>query len=150
MDTSQFIETAFYEEQFAASRRVPHSSSSISALGKPTGGAFRARLRRRRRITASNETAKTALKSLFHLSIGPNYYWDHAAISAGLVQHYLAQFHPAFFVRDAFSIPLSEKFYTRITSADGVHNGNLHVHSLGLSAIRQLKGSRQEHAHLLD
>jgi len=101
-------------------------------------------------MTASNETAKTALESLFHPSIRPNYYRDHAAISAGLVQHCLAQFHPAFFVCDAFGIPLSEKFYTCITSADGVHNGNLHVHSLGLSAIRQLEGSRQERAHLFD
>ena len=81
-----------------------------------------------RPMTASNETAKTTLESLFHSSIRPNYYGNHAAISAGLVQHCLAQFHPAFFVCQAFGIPLSEKFYTRIAPADGIDNRNLHVH----------------------
>jgi hypothetical protein len=58
-------------------------------------------------VKASDETAKTTLESLLHSSIRPDYYRDHAAISPGQVQHCLTQFHAAFFIRDAFGIPLS-------------------------------------------
>ena len=75
-------------------------------------------------MTVSNKTAKTTLESLFHPSIRPNDYGNHAAVSAGFSEHDLAQFHAAFFVGDALGIPLLEKSHTRITSADRVHNGN--------------------------
>ncbi len=79
-------------------------------------------------MTVSNKTAKTTLEPLFHPSIRPNDYGNHAAVSAGFIEHDLAQFHAAFFVGDTLGIPLLEKSHTRITSADGVHNRNLLVH----------------------
>jgi hypothetical protein len=42
------------------------------------------------RITVSNKTAKSIFESLFHRSIRPNYYGNHAALSPGFVQHRLA------------------------------------------------------------
>jgi hypothetical protein len=80
------------------------------------------------RRTTLNEAAEITFESLLHPSIRPNHDGNHIAVSAGLVQQFLAQIHPAFFVCDALSFPLSEKFHTRIASADGVHDGNLHVH----------------------
>jgi hypothetical protein len=80
-------------------------------------------------MTGSNEAAKAALEPLFHPSVRPNYDWNHAAISAGFVQHGLAQLHSAFFVHDAFGIPLSKKPYTRIAPADRVDDGDFFVHT---------------------
>jgi hypothetical protein len=101
-------------------------------------------------VKASDKTPKTTLESLFHSSIRPDHYWNHVAVGSGFVKNCLAQLHPTFFICDAFSIPLSEQSDTRIAPADGVHNGKLLVHTPRLSAVRQLEGSRQEHAHLFD
>lgn len=78
--------------------------------------------------TASDKAAKTTLESLFHSSIWPNDYGDHASIRASLVEHCLVQLYSAFFIKNALSSPLAEKFYTCIATADCVYNRKWLVH----------------------